>query len=47
MLTLDYQKDEMTFMSGRQMGSLFGDSGIVKNKKIGVHFDDVLLHDVY
>jgi hypothetical protein len=28
------------------MQSLFGESGIVKNKKMGLHFDDVLVHDV-
>ncbi len=46
MLTLGNQKDVMAFMPGRHMRSLFGESGIVKNKKMGVHFDDVLVHDV-
>jgi hypothetical protein len=33
MLTLDNQKYVKAFMPGRQMQSLFGESGIVKNKK--------------
>ncbi len=33
MFTLDNQKDVMAFMPGRHMQSLFGESGIVKNKK--------------
>ncbi len=46
MSTLYNKKDVVAFMPGRQMQSLFRESGSVKNKKMGIHSNDILVHDV-